>query len=107
MGKRLSETPEPDRPAAVVVAILTDGLEKAGVLYTADNVRDRIKHRQKVYDWRFVFLAAGQDAFRTAVRLSISAQDAMPFTTSKTGIHTAYAAMSRGVARHRRPPKFP
>ena len=105
MGKRLSETPEPERPATVVVAILTDGMENASKQYTARDVSQRIKHQQAAYDWRFVFLAAGQDAFKTAEQLSIDAEDTTSFVASGDGVQKAYAAMSMSVADRRRPSK--
>lgn len=106
VGKRLSETPEPERPATVVVvAILTDGLENASKQYTARDVSQRIKHQQAAYDWRFVFLAAGQDAFKTAEQLSIDAEDTTSFVASGDGVQKAYAAMSMSVADRRRPSK--
>ena len=103
VGKRLSETPEPERPATVVVAILTDGMENASKQYTARDVSQRIKHQREAYDWRFVFLAAGQDAFKTAEQLSIDAEDTTSFVASGDGVQKAYAAMSMSVADRRRP----
>ena len=98
-----ADLPETEHPAVVVVAILTDGLENASKHYTARDISQRIKHQREAYDWRFVFLSAGQDAFETAAQLSIEAEDAVPFVASETGIHEAFAAMNTWVSNSREP----
>jgi uncharacterized protein YegL len=101
VGQRLSETPEPERPAKVIVAILTDGLENASADYSRSKVADMIRHQQQKYSWDFIFLAANQDAIATASTISIAAKDAISFDATGEGVRNANLMMSQEVARRR------
>ena len=68
VGKRLEQIPEQQRPATVVMAILTDGQENSSKGYSHDQISSMIKHQKEVYAWEFVFLAADQEAFAVACR---------------------------------------
>ena len=102
MGERLAATPEAQRPAKVIVAILTDGLENASKDYSRDKVAKMIQRQQQKYSWEFIFLAANQDAIAAAQDISITAKDAVAFTSTGEGVRTAYAAMSAEVTRRRK-----
>ena len=102
VGKRLSKTPETERPGKVIVAILTDGLENASSDYSRDKIAKMIQHQQDVYSWDFIFLAANQDAIATARTMSIDAQDAISFDATGEGVRNAQAVMSQQVAYRRR-----
>ena len=66
LGARLANAPEAERPGQVLVAILTDGEENASRQFTWKDISDRIRHQTDVYQWRFLFLGANQDAIATA-----------------------------------------
>ncbi len=51
LGQRLDATPEHLRPAKVIVAILTDGLENASSNYTWPQISSTIDHQQTRYGW--------------------------------------------------------
>lgn len=102
VGKRLSATPEDQRPGKVIVAILTDGMENASTTYSSKKIAEMIEHQRDVYDWEFVFLAANQDAIATASQISIGAADAINFEATGEGVRHAYAAMSHSVSERRR-----
>jgi hypothetical protein len=53
LGRRLSGLPEPERPARVIVAILTDGHENASQKYTLSDVAARIRRQRDEYSWQF------------------------------------------------------
>ncbi len=96
-GARLAATPEAERPAKVIVAILTDGQENASRDYTFVKVAAMIKHQQEKYSWEFVFLAANQDAIAAAGALSIREQDAIAFAATPQGVRQAHMAVSDRV----------
>ena len=102
VGERLAATPEAQRPAKVIVAILTDGLENASKDYSRDKVAKMIQRQQQKYSWEFIFLAANQDAIAAAQDISITAKDAVAFTSTGEGVRTAYTAMSAEVTRRRK-----
>jgi uncharacterized protein YegL len=102
IGVRLAATPEDQRPAKVIVAILTDGLENASRDYTAARVSEMIRHQQQKYSWEFIFLAANQDAIATAGALAIQPKDAIAFTATGQGVRMAMARVSEETALRRR-----
>ena len=55
-GKWLAEMNEEDRPSKVIVAVFTDGMENASKEYTLKQVKDKIEHQEKVYNWTFMYL---------------------------------------------------
>lgn len=102
LGQRLANTPEPDRPGQVIVAILTDGLENASTRYTWQDIASRLRHQQEKYRWRFLFLGANQDAIATAARLNIGRADAATFRADGVGIQASTVSVSRKTAALRR-----
>ena len=101
IGARLAAMPEAERPAKVIVAILTDGQENASRDYTFAKVSGMIKHQQEKYSWEFIFLAANQDAIAAAGALAIQPKDAIAFAPTGLGVRAAHAALSAEVSRRR------
>lgn len=75
-GRRLSATPEDERPSKVIVAINTDGLENSSTQYSLEKVKSMIELQQSVYSWEFLFLGADIDAVGTACSLGIPTENA-------------------------------
>jgi uncharacterized protein YegL len=98
LGRRLAATAEPERPAKVIVAILTDGLENASTRFTWHDVSSRIKHQTEVYKWEFLFLGANQDAIATAANLNISSLNAATFAADSVGASASQRALSKKAA---------
>jgi uncharacterized protein YegL len=95
LGTRLRETPEANRPGAVIVAILTDGEENSSHQFNWQQVSEKIAHQTNVYRWQFLFLGAGQDAIATASQLSIPSHNASQYTADGIGTFRSTAAMGR------------
>ena len=103
LGARLAAMPEGDRPSKVLVAILTDGAENASKEFTRDNVFDMIKRQRDTFSWEFLFLAAGQAAFRAGAGLGIDmATKGVLFSNSAGNVRSAYASVSSKVSELRR-----
>lgn len=94
-GERLAKMPEVDRPARVLVAIITDGQENRSIEYTAAQVAAMIAHQKEAYAWSFLFLGADANAIEVAKSYGISAQGAVRYSKATRG--GAQAAM-RGVS---------
>lgn len=94
---RMSALTEAERPARVLVCILTDGLENASREYTRDGIRTMIEARQK-QGWAFEFLAANQDAFAEAGSLGIGGDYAFRFVNDGAGIRQAFVRMESRAA---------
>lgn len=101
VGRRLSETPEADRPSKVLVAILTDGQENASSDYTRSKIHDMITHQTEKYSWQFLFLAANQDAFAEATNLGISLKNTASYTADAQGLTRAFASVSYAASSYR------
>jgi len=56
IGKILADTPEDERPEQNMIVVITDGFENMSKEYTLEQVKDRIKHQEEKYNWKFVYL---------------------------------------------------
>jgi hypothetical protein len=101
VGSHLASQPEDKRPAKVIVAIFTDGLENASSDYTTERVASMIKHQQEKYGWEFLFLAANQDAIATAAKMAIPAAQAMNFVASPAGVRESQQKLAERVTMSR------
>ena len=99
VGKRLAQTEECDRPAKVIVAILTDGQENSSIEYSSKQIAEMIKTQTEQFSWEFHYLAANQDAFAAASALNIS--NSMNFAANGAGVRSAYISYSTSVSKSR------
>lgn len=93
VGNRLANTPEPDRPALVIVCIVTDGQENASQEFKSKDVKERIERQSKQYNWQFMYLGANQDSFAVAQDYSIDINKVANYT-----IKNADKVFSSGVS---------
>ena len=91
----IEATPPAARPAQVVFAIFTDGLENASSRYAWKQLAALIKERQEKHGWQFLFLGANQDAIATAAQMNIHAGNAATATCSEKGVRGSSRAFSR------------
>ena len=101
VGARLASLPEDQRPAKVIIAIFTDGLENASRVFTTEKLAASIKHQQEKYGWEFLFLAANQDAIATAATIAIPASQAMNYVASPVGVRDSYEELNKRVTQSR------
>lgn len=97
-GRRLAALPEHERPARVLVVILTDGEENSSRTFSKHDLADRIRHQQDKYGWNFVFLGANQDAIATADSYEIKTSGAFTYDASREGTQVCLAQMSGSVS---------
>lgn len=98
LGKRLSETPEQERPDKVIVAIMTDGEENSSRIFNWNQISDKIRQQTEVYKWEFLFLGANQDAIATAARMNIHAESSATYSNDNDSARTVLKAMSTSMA---------
>ncbi len=101
LEKEIEAIPENDRPEKVIVVIVTDGEENHSTEYTSDQIQAMIKKYTEEFKWEFVFLAANQDAIKTAKHIGIGAGKALSFATSSKGIGDTYTSLSCQVSAYR------
>ena len=98
-GERLAALAEAERPGAVLLVIMTDGLENASKEYTLPMIRKLITEQSEVYGWTFVYLGANQDAIAVGQGLGVSPGMAMTYGGAGTG--RAMSATSLNLAAYR------
>lgn len=100
VGAQLAAEPEGERPAEVVVVILTDGEENSSREFTGTTVKKMINEQQDVYGWKFVFLGADQDAFAAAGGMGIRAATTLSYASAHTtdSMSAAGRMVARGTA---------
>lgn len=80
----------------VIVCVITDGGENASREYTSDRVKEMTKHAE-ANGWKFIFLAANQDAFAAARSFGSTGAYAGNFQANAAGVQMAYASTSATV----------
>jgi len=102
IGNELAATPEADRPAKVIIAILTDGEENASQLFSMADINQRITHQTEKYQWEFMFLGANQDAIATAALMGIHAHQAATFAADADDLHASNEAFAKKISASRK-----
>jgi uncharacterized protein YegL len=102
IGSELAATPEAERPAKVIVAILTDGQENASERFSMADINRRITHQTETYQWEFLFLGANQDAIATAARMGIHAHNSATFAANDEDLQASNLAFACKVSAKRR-----
>jgi hypothetical protein len=74
-----------EKPAKVLVCIVTDGLENASKEYNKDNIKKLIKQCEEE-DWNFIYLAANQDAMTVGSGFGISTSNTYTYTANSVGV---------------------
>ena len=72
IGMAIRDYDATGRGNPVVCVVLTDGIENASQDFSAAQIREMITEREAPRgEWKFVFLAANQDAFATGASLGV------------------------------------
>jgi Mg-chelatase subunit ChlD len=100
-GKRLAVMDECDRPARVLVVIITDGDENMSQEYTLKQVSGMIKRQEDDYSWQFTFLGANIDAHGTGQTMGVKAKATMNFAADSAGVKNAFESLTSGSLRAR------
>jgi hypothetical protein len=95
-AERLARLPEAERPANVIVGIMTDGHENASREYTHAAVKALVTEREEIDGWTFLYLGANQDAIEVGASVGIPRGRSMTYTTGN--VAAAYAATSRAMS---------
>jgi hypothetical protein len=92
---RIAQLPEEQRPANVIVGIMTDGLENASKEYTHAAIKALVTEREEKFGWTFLYMGANQDAIEVGASLGVAAGRSLTYEPANVG--TAYAATSRAL----------
>lgn len=84
-GVALAATPVDKRPSNVYFVVMTDGEENSSREYSKGTIGRMIKEQETVYNWKFVFLGADQDAIAVAKDIGFNPHAAASFSSQKYG----------------------
>ena len=93
--KRIKLLPKSKRPEDILIAIITDGMENASRKYTQDEIFRKIKSLEEEHGWKFVFIAANQDAIHEGLKYGIPKERALSFISNGDGMKEAMQSFSR------------
>lgn len=91
VAERHDRLSEHDKPAGVIVLVITDGHENASREWRLDAVRDAVQNAENVRNWRFVFLGADANAFEDAQSMGI--ETVSSYVASPRGTVALYAEL--------------
>ena len=93
-AERLDKLPEPKRPAAVIIGIVTDGYENASKEMTYPAVKAVIEAYEKGRGWVFTYMGANQDAIEVGATIGVRADRAMSYAPGAADANLrGYSAM--------------
>jgi hypothetical protein len=97
----LGELKEEDRPAKVVVVIVTDGQENSSREFRKDRIEKMVKEKMEKSSWQFVFLSADLAAIGDAMAVGMDADAVLLFKKNAKGTAGAWASLSAQTAHYR------
>jgi hypothetical protein len=98
IGKTIEEL-KTDRD--VVFVIITDGEENQSRTYKKEAINKMIESLTEEEGWKFLFLAANQDAIRTGGGLGIKASNSMTYSADDSGAINVFASVSANMSNYR------
>lgn len=97
IGKWLNSMPEDEKPEQNMIVIITDGGENFSKEYSANRVREMIKHQQDKYSWNFIFLGADLNNVKDAIDLGIATRG----VTTKSTLGKSYDIINSSISLYR------
>lgn len=88
------------KPKDVYLIILTDGEENSSRSYSGETIKKMIE-TQKAADWKFIFLAANQDAMFSGNKLGIEREACLSYAQNKNATPNAFRCVSEGIKRQK------
>ncbi|WP_206074448.1 VWA domain-containing protein [Antribacter gilvus] len=98
-SERLAAMSDEERPATVLVGIMTDGYENASKEYTNAAIKALVTEKETKDGWAFLYMGANQDAIEVGASLGVRRDRSLTYDAGNVG--AAMAATSRGTARMR------
>lgn len=97
LGEELANMPEVDRPASVIVLMITDGAENASKEFTSAQVKAMVTEQRERYSWQFVYVGANQDSYAVASTMGIARASVMNLDGGYLSNQNAYQSMAASV----------
>jgi hypothetical protein len=97
----LAKIQEQEKPARVVIVIITDGQENSSREFKKDQIDKMIKDKQEKNDWQFVFLSSDLAAVDDAIAQGFSHDSTMSFDASPEGTRDMYETTTQRISMYR------
>lgn len=101
VGDRLNKTPENEKPAGVMIVVITDGEENSSREFTQEQVKKMIKHQTDKYSWDFVFIGSNQDAVTNGQKYGFALGKSITFSSNSAGVGAVAGSLSNYTAVYR------
>jgi uncharacterized protein YegL len=102
IGGQLASKSDDERPAKVVMVIVTDGLENSSKEWGRDAVKELVTKQRDQWAWEFIFLGANMDAVAEGASLGVSTASSMTFDANDpVAVAGSYAAVSSNLSGYR------
>ena len=98
IGKTINEL-QTDRD--VVFVIITDGYENASKEFKGEAIKKMIETLENENKWKFLFLAANQDAITAGASIGVKASNSMSWAASAEGVGNTFMSMSANIGTYR------
>jgi hypothetical protein len=98
----IGQLKEEDRPAKVVVVIVTDGKENSSREFQKDQIEKMVKEKKEKHAWQFAFLSADLAAIDDAMAVGMDADAILAYQRNPKGTAGAWASLSAQAADYRR-----
>ena len=99
--KLIKELPKNKKPDKVLFVITTDGLENNSKEFQDANQIKKLIKKQEKEGWKFIYTAAGQDAFAAGTTIGISAGNTLSFSGTKQGYKSFNVTLDSAVTNYR------
>lgn len=99
-GNALRLMQDAERPGLVVFVVVTDGEENSSREYTLEQIKASITTQQETYGWKFIFLGANQDAFKTGATMGFGANSTSSFVPDSVYYMNSTTSDLLGTYRH-------
>ena len=99
-NKLIKKLNKSERPDKVLFVITTDGQENNSKEYVQEQIKKLIKKQEKS-GWKFIYTAAGQDAFTAGTGIGISAGNTLTFTNNLSGYDDFNMTLDSAVTSYR------
>jgi hypothetical protein len=96
VGARLSEMKEEDRPGTVTLFINTDGMDNDSHYCTVEALKEKIRHQEEKYAWKFIFMSSSLEAANQA-RTAIGITDTVSYSPQDTA--RTFETLSKTITR--------
>lgn len=101
LAQSIGTLKEANRPARVILAVVTDGRENASREFRKAEVERMIRERTEKDGWQFVYLSADLSAFGDAHDLGFAAHASLAFAKNAQGTHASWASLSARTSDYR------